>query len=72
LEQAKEREWKSILCPEKKIRTMLMCEWDVESKGGRILNRRLKQIDCSNPQLTEFGGVDCQWGCEDVIGKREK
>jgi hypothetical protein len=51
---------------------MLMCEWDVESKGGRILKRRLKQIDCSNPQLTEFGGVDCQWGCEDVIGKREK
>jgi hypothetical protein len=51
---------------------MLMCEWDVESKGGRILKRRLKQIDCSNPRLTEFGGVDCQWGCEDVIGKREK
>jgi len=49
-----------------------MFEWGVVSKGGRILKRTLKQIDCHNPQLTEFGGIDCNWGCEGVIGKRER
>jgi hypothetical protein len=72
LEEAREREWKSILCPEGKCKTLVMCEWDVVSKGGRILKRTLKQIDCHNPQLTEFGGIDCNWGCEGVIGKRER
>jgi hypothetical protein len=72
LEQVKEREWKSILCPEKKCRTVVMCEWNVESRGGRILKRTLQQIDCHNPQLTEFGGAYCKWGCERVIGKRER
>jgi hypothetical protein len=72
LEEAREREWKSILCPEGKCKTLVMCEWDVVSKGGRILKRTLKQIDCHNAQLTEFGGIDCKWGCEGVIGKRER
>ena len=72
MEQVKEREWKSILCPEKKCRTVVMCEWTLESKGGRILKRTLKQIDCYNPELTEFGGANCKWGCEGVIGKRER
>lgn len=49
-----------------------MCEWDVLSKGGRILKRTLKQIDCHNAELSEFGGLDCKWGCEKVIGKRER
>jgi len=49
-----------------------MCEWNLESKGGRILKRTLKQIDCYNPELTEFGGANCKWGCEGVIGKRER
>ncbi len=72
MEQVKEREWKSILCPEKKCKTVVMCVWNVESKGGRILKRTLKQIDCYNPELTEFGGANCKWGCEGVIGKRER
>ena len=72
MEEAREREWKSILCPEKKSRTTVMFEWGVVSKGGRILKRTLKQIDCHNAQLTEFGGIDCNWGCEGVIGKRER
>jgi hypothetical protein len=72
LEEVREREWNSILCPERQCRTMVMCEWDVVSKEGRILKRTLRQIDCHNLQLTEFGGMDCKWGCEGVIGKREK
>jgi hypothetical protein len=72
LEEVREREWNSILCPEKQCRTLVMCEWDVVSKEGRILKRTLRQIDCHNPQLTEFGGMDCKWRCESVIAKREK
>jgi hypothetical protein len=72
LEEVREREWNSILCPERQCRTMVMCEWDVVSKEGRILKRTLRQIDCHDPHLTEFGGMDCTWRCESVIGKREK
>lgn len=71
-EEVREREWNSILCPERQCRTMVMCEWDVLSKEGRILKRTLRQIDCHDPELTEFGGADCKWGCEGVIGKRER
>jgi len=71
-EEVREREWNSILCPERQCRTMVMCEWDVVSKEGRILKRTLRQIDCHDPTLTEFGGMDCKWRCEGVIGKREK
>jgi len=72
MEQKKEREWRTIACPEGKGRTRVMCEWDVASEKGRILQRTLKQIDCQNPLLTEFGGMDCRWGCERVILKRER
>ena len=72
MEPVKEREWKSILCPETKERTVVMCEWEVVSKGGRILKRTLKQIDCHNPQLAAFGSIDCTWGCNGVIRKRER
>jgi len=70
LEQKIEREWKSIKCPGSGARTVLMAEWDILSEKGRILKKRLRQIDCHHPQLTEFGGDDCKWGCEGVIGKR--
>jgi hypothetical protein len=72
LEKKIEREWKSILCPGGKDRTWVMVEWDIVSEKGRILKRNLRQIDCHHPQLNEFGGVDCRWGCEGVIGKRER
>jgi hypothetical protein len=71
MEQKIEREWKSIVCPEGKEGTMVMCEWDIVSGGGRIFRRILKQIDCRNPKLTEFGGTDCNWSCERVVAKRE-
>ena len=51
---------------------MVMCEWDIVSDGGRIFRRTLKQIDCRNPKLTEFGETDCNWNCEGVIAKRER
>ena len=72
MEQKIEREWKTIVCNEGKEGTSVMCEWDVVSEGGRILRRTLKQIDCYHPKLTEFGGVDCNWGCEKIIAKRER
>ena len=72
MEKAKEREWRSIVCPEGKCKTVVMCEWDLVSKGGRILKRTLNQIDCHNPRLAAFGGEGCQWGCEGVIRKRER
>jgi hypothetical protein len=72
LEEVREREWNSILCPERQCRTTVMCEWDVLSKGGRILKRTLRQIDCHNAELVQFGGVDCRWGCEGIIRKRER
>ena len=71
-EEVKEREWNSILCPERQCRTLVMCEWDVVLKGGRILKRTLRQIDCHNAELVQFGGRECKWGCEGVIRKREK
>jgi len=48
-----------------------MIEWDILSEKGRLLKKHLRQIDCHHPQMTEFGGADCEWGCEGVIG-REK
>jgi len=51
---------------------MVMCEWDVLSKEGRILKRTLRQIDCHNAELVHFGGMECQWGCEGVMRKRER
>jgi hypothetical protein len=66
------REWNSIVCPERQCRTLVMCEWDVLSKEGRILKRTLRQIDCHNSELVQFGGMECKWGCEGVIRKRER
>jgi len=71
-EEVKEREWISIVCPERQSRTTVMCEWDVLSKEGRILTRSLRQIDCHNAELVQFGGMECKWGCEGVIRKRER
>jgi len=71
LEQKREKEWKMVLCPGGRGRNLVMCEWEIASEKGRILKRTLKLIDCCNPQLTLFGGADCNWGCEGVIMKRE-
>jgi len=67
-----EREWQSVLCPGGKGRVQVMSEWDVLSEKGRILKRTLRQIDCHDSCLCELGGADCNWKCEEVIGKRER
>ncbi len=72
MERKIEREWKSIRCPEGKDKTIIMVEWDIVSEQGRVLEKRLRQIDCHYPPLTALGGADCAWGCEAVIGKREE
>ena len=72
MEQKIEREWKSIRCPGREDKVLVMVEWGLSSEKGRIFSRRLRQIDCHDPQLTRFGGVDCKRGCERVIAKREK
>jgi len=71
-EEMGEKEWNSILCPERQCRTMVMCEWDVLLKERRILKRTLRRIDCYNAELVQFGGMECKWGCEAVIRKRER
>jgi len=65
-----EREWKSIVCPAWKEKTLVMCEWDTRSNGDRI-KRTLKRIDCYNPRLTELGGTDCGWACEKAVTREE-
>jgi hypothetical protein len=72
LEQKIERDWKSIRCPGGKEKTLVMVEWNIVSEKGRILKKTLRQIDCYHSQLTQFGGADCDWGCERVIRKRER
>ena len=72
MEQKIEREWKTIVCAEGKERIAVMYEWDIVSKGGRIFRKTLKQIDCHHPRMAGFGGIDCNWGCERIITKREK
>jgi hypothetical protein len=72
LDQKIEREWRSIRCPRSEDQTSVMVEWNIVSEKGRILKRGLRQIDCHHPQLTQFGGADCQWGCERVIEKIER
>jgi len=69
MEKKIEREWKSIVCPDGKEKVIVMCEWDILSEMGRILKKTLKQIDCHNPKLTEFGGADCNWACKKAIAK---
>jgi len=65
------REWKSIVCPVGKAQSLVMSEWNILSDEGRILKKTLKQIDCHNPGLSEFGGTDCNWACRRVIAKEE-
>jgi hypothetical protein len=67
MEQKLEREWKSIGCPERDEKTLVMCEWATLSEIGSVLQRTLRQIDCNNPKLAEFGGGDCDWACENVM-----
>jgi len=71
MEQKIAREWKSIVCPDRKENAIVMCEWDIFSEMGRILKKTLNQTDCHNPKLTEFGGADCDWACRKVIAKEE-
>ncbi len=71
MEHKIEREWKSIVCPEAKAESVVMCEWDILSEGGHIRKRSLRKIDCHNPKLTQLNGIDCGWKCERAIG-REK
>ena len=71
MEQRIERQWKSIVCPDGKEESLIMCEWEIVSKEGNILKRNLKQIDCHNPRLAEFEGKDCSWRCERSIEKQE-
>jgi len=66
-----EREWKSIICPDGKAQSMVMSEWDIVSEEDRIVKKTLRQIDCHNPRLTEFGGTDCSWACTKAIAKEE-
>jgi hypothetical protein len=72
MEQKIEREWRSIRCPGREYKVHVMVEWGVASEKGRIFSRRLQQIDCHDPQLTRFGGADCEHGCERLIAKRER
>jgi hypothetical protein len=72
LEQKTEREWKSIRCPGGKGKTLIMVEWEIVSEKDRILKKSLRQIDCHRPQLAQFRGADCEWGCEGLFGKGEK
>ncbi len=61
MEQKIEREWQSIACPDRKEKTVVICEWDVLSEKGNIPRGTLRQIDCHNPGLSELGGADCGW-----------
>jgi hypothetical protein len=72
LEQTIEREWKSIRCPKEQDKRSVMIKWNIVSKKGCILKRSLREIDCHHPAWTTFGGGDCEWGCEGVIGRRER
>lgn len=69
MERKIERGWKSIVCPDRKEKVIVMCEWEILSEMGSTLKKTLKQIDCHNPKLTEFGGADCNWGCKKAIAK---
>ena len=71
MEKKIEREWKSILCPGEKDKTWVMVEWDIVTEKGHLLQRSLRQIDCHHPRLAQFGGEDCEWGCEGLFGKRK-
>ncbi len=71
MEQKRVREWKSIVCPDGKAQSRVMCEWDILSEEDRIVKKTLKQIDCHSPRLAEFGGTDCSWVCQKAIAKEE-
>jgi hypothetical protein len=71
MERKIEKGWKSIVCPDGKEKVTVMCEWEILSEMGRILKKTLKQIDCHNPKLTEFGGADCSWVCQKAIAKEK-
>jgi len=71
MEQKIARKWKSIVCPDGKAQSVVMSEWDILSEEGRVLEKTLKQIDCHNPRLAEFGGTDCSWACTKAIAREE-
>jgi hypothetical protein len=67
MEQKTVREWKSIVCPDGKAPSMVMFEWDILSEEDRIVKKTLRQMDCHNRRLTEFGGRDCSWECQKTV-----
>ena len=69
MERKIERGWKSIVCPNAREKVLVMVEWDILSEMGRILKRTLRQIDCHNPNLPEFGGANCNWAWKKAIAK---
>jgi len=66
-----QREWESITCPDGRDKTTVMCEWEILSDKGRVLRKTLKQMDCRNPRLTEWGGRDCNWACQKALAGEE-
>jgi hypothetical protein len=57
---------RSIVCPDGKECTEVLIEWTVV-KGKKVL----RQIDCSNPMLSNYGLEDCKWTCWDRLCKRD-
>jgi hypothetical protein len=52
----------AMRCPEGRGETRLLTEWQVQGEEAA-----LNGVSCSNPQLKDYDGGDCQWSCWEKI-----
>lgn len=64
MEQKTRREKCRVKCPEDKIETELLLEW--QEKDGE---KRLTGVSCKNPKLMDLKPQDCRWSCWEQIEK---
>jgi hypothetical protein len=67
MKQASKWSVRQMKCPEGKGQTGLLLEWKGE-KGRKIL----RSASCDNAQLAEYSGIDCRWGCLEIISGKKK
>ena len=54
-------------CPDGRGKAELLLEWKVE-KGRKALH----SISCDSPQLADYSGIDCRWGCLEIISGKKR
>jgi hypothetical protein len=67
MKQASKWSVRQMKCPEGQGQAGLLLEWKVK-KGRKILC----SASCDNPGLADYSGIDCRWGCLEIVSGKKK